>query len=205
MLKQKARSRLKNKQTVKLKTYQKTQLKLKPIKKTSPVANRKSTLLKKTPVSSNLFRQAETLGHKLKKSTQLKLNFKLFSLSLLLYFFLFIFLDQVNPEKIANLLTNQTYLPFHLVLFSANTTLLASFFSLENSLLTAFWFELVIFFKLQGFLVDFWLVASVTSYVLLIKLVFILIRKLRLVRRLKTLKLQSVKPRRKKRRRKPSF
>ncbi len=130
------------------------------------------------------------------------INPKLFSLSLLLYFFLFLFLDQVPPEKVANIPLYQAYLPLHLLVFLANLTLLSSFLSSSSAFLIAFFIQSLIFFKLQDFKIEPRLISNLAFFTLLLGFMSRFFKKLRLSRKLKSFKL-SKKPTRLRVRRRP--
>jgi len=180
-------------------------LKLKPLKhsqKTRSQTQSSTLSLKKLKLKTTNSKRHKPLTPTPKQQSRLNLpkklhlpdiNPKLFSLSLLLYFFFFLFLDQVSPEKVANLPLANAYLPFHLLLFAANLSLLLSFLSLETSFLLAFFIELIFFFKLQGFVINWPLILSLLIFIGLIKLVFWLWHKFKLSRKLKTTKVNPPK------------
>ena len=204
MPKLKARSRRKppNKPTTSLTST--TKLSLKPIRPKSPKFETKNQKLKTkniTPRRKVRFRvQNNSLKFKIHLPTVVtklqvgnlkfpSINPKLFSLSLLLYFLLFLFLDQVPPEKVANIPLYQAYLPFHLTVFLANLTLLSSFLSSNSAFLTAFFIQSLTFFKLQGFKVEPRLTVSLALLTLALGFMNHFFKKLGLSRKLKSLKL----------------
>ena len=195
MPKRKARSRLKpaTKATTGLTS---TKLNLKPIRIKSL---KLETLNSKFETRNTKYKIQNAILHRgIKLPT---VNPKLFSFSLLLYFLFFLFLDQVPPEKVADIPLYRAYLPFQLFLFIANLSLLMSFLDQKLSLAVAFFIQALFFFKLQGFEIEWRLVSSLAVLSFGLWLLGYLWQKLKLSRKVKSLKPPKITPRQKRRRR----
>ncbi len=116
------------------------------------------------------------LKHELKHWPLIHWRYLIFSL--LAWFVFLIFLHQIAPSSVANIPVYRAYLPFHLLLFSADFTLLAAFFSLENSLLLSFIIELGLSFRLQGFVINWWMILTLIFIGLLLRFVLFILDKL---------------------------
>jgi len=106
------------------------------------------------------------------------IDLRYFFFSLVLYAVLFIFFDRVSPESVANIPAYQAYLPFHFLMFIANFSLLVTFLRQQESFLLAWLIELVLFFKLQGFLITGPLVISLALMIICVEVILLLWQRL---------------------------